>query len=65
MKRKGRLNILAEPKTLSLLVLRDEGSPCGEYTLGSPAKVTDNEIYKRMSLATKKKKGRREHLKCN
>lgn len=60
MKRKGRLNILAEPKTLSLLVLRDEGSPRGEYTLGSPAKVTENEIYKGMSLATKKKKKKAE-----
>lgn len=46
---------MAEPKTLSLLVLRDEGSPRGNYTLGSPAKVTDNEIFKGMSLAKKKK----------
>lgn len=72
LSRRGRLNILAEPKTLSLLVLRDESSPRGNYTLGSPAQVTDNEIYKGMSLAKKKptkitqrKEGSREHLKCN
>lgn len=63
MRRKGRLNILAEPKTLSLLVLRDEGFPCGKYTLGSPTKLTDNEIYKGISLAKRKKKGKRKGRK--